>query len=275
MPTFDTPGSVELQIRLPAGHVALSTTDEPTTRIDLIPKGRRGDEAIEQIQIDAQERPGGHLISIERRDRIRWGPISIDWGEGDIEVRVSCPHGTDLEFNGASADLSASGRYGKVAAKTASGDLSLGDVAGKLQVKTASGDVSVQTIEAEANVVTVSGDVEIDAVEADLTARTVSGDVAIGRVRAPLTLSTTSGDVAIKTVEGGEVQVQSVSGDSRIGVAPGTGVWMDASSLSGALRSELSTVDDAPADSEGEIVPLRVKSVSGDVSFVRAAARAE
>jgi DUF4097 and DUF4098 domain-containing protein YvlB len=271
MPVFETPGSVELQIRLPAGHVVLNTTDEATTRVDLVPKGRRGDEAIEQITVEAQERPGGHLISIERRDRIRFGPISIDWGEGDIEVRVTCPHGADLEFNGASADLSASGRFGRVGAKTASGDLRLGIVGGKLQVKTASGAVSVQGVEADANVVTVSGDVDIEGIEAELTARTVSGDVAVGRVCAPLTLSTTSGDVALKVVERGDVRIQSVSGDTRIGVAQGIGVWLDASSLSGDLKSELADVQDVPADSEGEIVPLRVKSVSGDVSFVRAA----
>jgi DUF4097 and DUF4098 domain-containing protein YvlB len=269
---FETPGSVELQIRLPAGHVVLNTTDEPQTHVELVPKGRRGAEAIEQIKVEAQERPGGHVISIERRDRIRWGPISIDWGEGDVEVRVACPHGSDLEFNAASADLSASGRFGKVAAKTASGDLRFGTIGGKLSIKTASGDVSVQTVEADANVVTVSGDVDIEGIEADLTARTVSGDVALGRVRAPLTLSTTSGDVAVKVVERGDVRIQSVSGDTRIGVAHGTGVWLDASSLSGDLKSELADVQDVPADAEGEIVPLRVKSVSGDVSFVRASA---
>jgi DUF4097 and DUF4098 domain-containing protein YvlB len=275
MPVFETPGSVELQIRLPAGRVIVNTADEPKTEVELVPHGRRGDEALEQITVTAHERPGGHVISIERRDRIRWGPISIDWGEGDIEVRVVCPTGTDLDFNGASADLSASGHFGKVSAKSASGDLRLGSVSGKLQIKTASGDVSVQAIEADSNVVTVSGDVDIESVDADLTARTVSGDVELGRVRAPLTLSTTSGDVDVKAVERGEVRVQSVSGDARIGVAQGTGVWMDASSLSGDLSSELGTVSDPPSEPEGEIVPLRVKSVSGDVSFVRAAARAD
>ena len=271
MPVFETPGSVTLQIKIPAGHVVLTTSDEPKTEVELVSHGRRGSEALEQIVVTAHERPGGHVISIEQQDRLRWGPISINWG-GDVEVRVICPAGADLEFSGASADLSASGRFGKVSAKTASGDLALGSVADKLHVKTASGDVAIQRIESEGSVQTVSGDVEIECVEATLTMRTVSGDVEVGRVRAPLTVTTTSGDVAIKTVERGEVRVQSVSGDSRIGVAQGTGVWMDATSLSGDLKSELGVADDAPAETSGEIVPLQVKSVSGDVRFVRAAA---
>jgi DUF4097 and DUF4098 domain-containing protein YvlB len=272
VPVYDTPGSVELQIRLPAGHVIVKTTDEPKTEVELVPRGRRGQEAVEQIGITAREQPGGHVVTIEQRDRIRWGPIAISWG-GDVEVRITCPTGTDVDFNGASADLSALGSYGKIAAKTASGDLRLGEVSDAAQLKTASGDVSIQSIATESVLQTVSGDVEVERIDATLSARTVSGDVALGRVRAPVTLGTTSGDVAIKAVEAGEVRIQTVSGDARVGVAEGTAVWMDAVSVSGDLRSELGVVDDAPADESG-VVPLQVKTVSGDVSFVRAAALA-
>src|SRR5206468_2615991 len=122
MPTFETPGDVALEIRLPSGHVTVRTTDEPRTEVELVPRGRRGEEALEQIDVSAREQPGGHVVSIEQRDRFRWGPISIGWG-GDFEVQISCPNGTDVEFNGASSDLSAAGRYGRVSARTASGDL--------------------------------------------------------------------------------------------------------------------------------------------------------
>jgi DUF4097 and DUF4098 domain-containing protein YvlB len=270
VPLFETPGSVELQIRLPAGRATVKTADEPITNVELIPRGRRGEEAIEEIVVRADEKPGGHVISIERKDRIKWGPLSITWGEGDVEIHVTCPTGTDVDFNGASADLSALGSYGKVAAKTASGDLRLGEVAGGLQVKTASGDVFVQRIEDESSLQTVSGDVDIEQVDASLTARTVSGDVDLGRVRASLILGTTSGDVAVKAVERGEVKIQTVSGDARVGVAQGTAVWMDAVSVSGTLRSELGVAEDAPDHEGDDIVPLQVKTVSGDVSFVRA-----
>ena len=270
MPIFETPGSVVLEIRLPAGHVTVKSGDEPKTDVELVARGRRGEEAIEQIEVSARDQPGGHVVSIEQRDRFRWGPISINWGS-DVEVRITCPAGADLDFDGASADLSASGRFGKVAAKTASGDLHLGEIAGRLQVKTASGDVSVQTIETDSALNSVSGDVEIDRVEAALAARTVSGDIEIGLVRAPLVLATTSGDVAVRAVEDGEVRIQTVSGDARVGVAQGTAVWIDAVSVSGDLRSELGVTDEVPSGTDEDVVPLHVKTVSGDVSFIRAA----
>jgi DUF4097 and DUF4098 domain-containing protein YvlB len=101
----------------------------------------------------------------------------------------------------------------------------------------------------------------------------VSGDVVIGSVAGELGLSTTSGDVGVKAVVSGEVRVQTVSGDVRLGVARGTRVWIDAASVSGDLASELGLEDQhepAGADDAG-VVPLHVKTVSGDVSIVRAA----
>jgi DUF4097 and DUF4098 domain-containing protein YvlB len=69
------------------------------------------------------------------------------------------------------------------------------------------------------------------------------------------------------------VRVQTVSGDVRVGIARGTRVWIDAASVSGDLESELGLEDGAAGEDEGgSVVPLRVKTVSGDVAVVRSAA---
>jgi hypothetical protein len=65
-----------------------------------------------------------------------------------------------------------------------------------------------------------------------------------------------------------------VSGDVRVGVGRGTRVWIDAGTVSGDLGSELG-LDDAEPDTDdstasGPVVPLQLKTVSGDVSIVRA-----
>ena len=273
--TFDTPGSVTLQIRIPSGRVVVDTIDEPRTEIELVPRGRKGEEAMAQIDVSHDERGGRHVILIEQRDRIRWGPLQITWG-GDVEVRVRCPVGAELEFAGASADFRADGRYGKVSARTASGDIHIGDVDGRLEVKTASGDVELERVESDdASLVTVSGDVEIGTIAGRLMLRTVSGDVELGVARGPVTISTTSGDIDLRSLEAGELRIQSVSGDARVGIGPGTKIFVDAASVSGDLNSELSVGDEMPAEGEGdsdsaEVVPVHVKTVSGDVRLVRA-----
>ena len=127
------------------------------------------------------------------------------------------------------------------------------------QLKTASGDVSVGTIHAEGTIVTVSGALEIRRVLAPLNARSVSGDAKIG------------------AVEAGVADLQTVSGDAR-------SVWpaerasdSDAVSVSGDLESELGLADQAPAagsaeqEPGGAVVPIHVKTVSGDVNIGGAA----
>jgi len=269
MPVFDTPGSVSLQIQLPSGRVVVTTADEPRTSVELIPTGRRGPDAIEGVHVRAEEKAGGHVITIEEKDRIRWGPIRITWG-GDIEARITCPPGSDLDLSGGSTDLRVEGDLGEVSVRTASGDVRLEAVKKKLQVKTASGDISVATVETEASLIAVSGDLGVGRVDGALTARTVSGDLRIGAVRGPLALTTTSGDVTLESVEAGEVRIQTVSGDARIAVGRGTRVFIDAASVSGDLGSELGIADESPAEGQGEVVPLHVKTVSGDVAIVRA-----
>src|SRR6188474_1400038 len=271
MPTFDTPGSISLQVKLPSGRVVVTTADEPRTTVEVIPLGRRGQDAIDEIEVTMEERAGRHVVRVEQRDRFRWGPIQITWG-GDFECRVTCPVGTDLDLAGASTDVRVEGELGDVSARTASGDIRLQTVSGTLQVKTASGDVLVGDVGGQGSVATVSGDVGVERLDAPLTTRSVSGDISVGTISAELGVSTTSGDVDLKAVHAGEVRVQTVSGDVRVGIARGTRVWVDAASVSGDLESELGLEGQEAADEpEGAVVPLHVKTVSGDVAVVRAA----
>jgi Putative adhesin len=274
MHVFETPGSVSLQIKLPSGRVLVTTADEPRTTVEVVPVGRRGQDAVDEIDVTMEERLGRYVVRVEQQKNFRWGPIQITWG-GDFEVRISCPSGSDLDLDGGSTDVRADGELGEVAVRTASGDVRVQSAARELEVKTASGDVAVATAAAQAAVVTVSGDVEVERADASLTARSVSGDLVVGRSAGALGISTTSGDVDVKAVVDGDVRVQTVSGDVRIGIAKGTRTWIDAASVSGRLESELGLEDTEPPraeDGTDGVVPLHVKTVSGDVSVVRATA---
>jgi DUF4097 and DUF4098 domain-containing protein YvlB len=272
MPSYDTPGNVSLEIKLQSGRVVVTTADEPKTTVEVVPLGRTGRDAIEDIEITMDERSGRHVLRVEQKNNFKWGPIQISWG-GDFECRITCPPGSELDLSGASTDVRVEGDLGEVAARTASGDIRLGNVGGPLRVKTASGDVFVGDVAGEATVATVSGDMSIERIATALGARAVSGDVKIGAVAGELVVATTSGGVEVKAVESGDVRVQTVSGDVRVGIARGTRVWIDAASVSGALESELGLQDAGAAEeTRGEVVPLHVKTVSGDVAVVAAAA---
>jgi len=271
MHVFETPRDVSLHVRLAGGRVLVAATaDEPRTTVEIIPLGRAGDDAIDAIEVSADERPDGHLIRIEQKERIRWGPLQISWG-AEVEVRITCPPGSNLDFSGGSTDLRVEGDLRDATVKTASGDVRLADVARRFDVKTASGDVAAGTVGDGGQVVTVSGDVWLTAFAGELAVRTVSGDVRVGGVHGPFQHTSTSGDLMLDTVDGGEVRVQTVSGDVHIGVGHGTRVFIDATSVSGDLESGLGLDPEAPQepDDAGPVVPLRVKTVSGDVNIAR------
>lgn len=273
MHVFETPGSVSLQVRLPSGRVLVATADEPRTTVEVVAVGRRGQDAIDEIDVTMEERLGRYVVKVEQKDRFRWGPIQITWG-GDFECRIVCPPGSELDLSGGSTDVRAEGELGEVSIRTASGDIKLESVIRQLQVKTASGDIEVASVTGQASLVTVSGDVVLGAADSSVTARSVSGDVTVGHSSGDIGISTTSGDVDVKAVSGGDVRVQTVSGDVRLGITRGTRTWIDATSVSGRLESELGLEDHEPAPDEGPdpVVPLHVKTVSGDVSVVRGAA---
>jgi Putative adhesin len=272
MHSYETPGSVSLQIKLPSGRVVVTTVDEPKTTVEVVALGRRGRDPAEDIEVTMDEHAGRHVLRVEQKNNFKWGPIQISWG-GDFECRITCPPGTELDLSGASTDLRVEGDLGEVSARTASGDLHLQNVGGPLRVKTASGDVYVAAVAGDASLVTVSGDVYVERVDVAFNGRTVSGDVTIGAVAGEVGLATTSGDVDVKAVTSGDVRVQTVSGDVRVGIARGTRIWIDAASVSGTLESELGLQDaDAEGDAPGAVVPLQVKTVSGDVTVVRASA---
>ncbi|HXH08106.1 MAG TPA: DUF4097 family beta strand repeat-containing protein [Vicinamibacterales bacterium] len=262
MHAFETPGRVTLRVRLPAGRVVLAAAEGPRTTVELVSPGG----APEDVVVRAEEGRRGHVIVVEQRGRFRWGPLQL--GSVGVEARIACPPGSDLELAGAATEVEAEVDLGAVSARTASGGIRLAAV-DTLLVKAASGDVSVGPV-AEATVRTVAGGVAVESVERTLNARSVSGDVRVGRARGRVVVSTASGDVEVDAVEAGEVRAQTVSGDVRLAVAPGTRVWIDATSVSGSLSSELELSDEA-GDAEEGVVPLHVRTVSGAVRIARAA----
>jgi len=244
--TFATPGPVRLQIQIPAGDVELATADTAETTVELEARGRDADELEREARIEARPRGDGHEVIVEARGRglFRRG--------GEYLVRISAPHGADVNADLASADISGRGRYGEIEVDVASGDVEFEHVAGEADIDSASGDVQV----AHAGTAKVNS---------------ASGDVRLDDVAGPAEVNTASGDIDLRRVVSGAVKVNSASGDVEVGIAQGSRLWVDAQSLSGETSSELELESGAPVDTdEGPLVELRAVTMSGDISVRRA-----
>jgi hypothetical protein len=280
MPVYETPGPVLLRIDAGTADVHVEVGPAGETVVDAVPL--RDDEttreALHELRVEAAERGGRHEVVVEVPQKaggvLRLGRsprIEISRGPR-IELRLRCPAGSDLEVVTSGGDVQTRGRLGAVTAKSAGGDVLVEAAEGAVEVTTASGDVSVREAGGACMVRTGSGDVGVVRAHDMLTVHTVSGDVQVGEAAGPLSLSTVSGDQQVRVVGGnGDIRVQTVSGDVHLGVRPGLQLWIDASSVSGTLRSELDVDDGLPAETEGPAVELHARTVSGDVRIARAA----
>jgi DUF4097 and DUF4098 domain-containing protein YvlB len=233
--TFSTPEPPLLRIFVPSGDVRLDTTDGAETTVEV--EGPLEDDA--KIELHRNE------IVIEV------GKKRIFGGTSDHRVRISAPHASAVDANVASADVEGRGRFAAVEVNSASGDVSLDDVDGRLKVNTASGDVEVEHVTGEAKI------------------NSASGDVTVGETQGDAKVRTASGDIAIRSAVRGTIDVNSASGDVEVGIRRGSSVFIDASSMSGDMTSELD-VGDAPPVSDGPKVEFRARTMSGDVTLRRA-----
>jgi len=269
---FETPGPLAISVAIGSGKVDVTAHDAPVTEVEVVPL--RDDEntrrAAAQTRVELIERGGRHEVLVESPERsdlgfiIRRGP--------KLGVTVRCPGGADLNVKTASAPLRCTGTLGVVEAKTASGDVTVEDVR-SLSVATASGNVKAVDVEQGCSLKTASGDARIGSVGGPLTASLVSGDFELDEARGSVAVSTVSGDQRIGAVSAGPVKLSAVSGDVRVGVRPGLRLYLDIGTVSGSARSDLDADDTSPGDGgEGEVVELRVRTVSGDARIERARA---
>jgi DUF4097 and DUF4098 domain-containing protein YvlB len=267
---FETPGEVALRIAIGSGKVEVSAGSPGLTEVEVVPL--RDDEgtrrAAAETRVELVDRGDRQEILVETPERHELGFIGVRRGP-KLGVVVRCPSGADLSLKTASASLRATGALGEVQAKTASGDVLLENVRA-LDVATASGDLTAHSVADACSVKTASGDARLRTVGGPLTVSLVSGDLQLEEALGSVAVSTVSGDQRIGAVSAGPVKLSSVSGDVRVGVRPGLRLYLDVGTVGGTARSDLDS-DEPSGEPEGEVLELRVRTVSGDARIERAA----
>ena len=251
MATHHTPNGVRLKVRLLAGRCEIETADTTETVVEATPMNRSSAsrEAVDALVEELRDLAGGAkelVVEVPKRKRLVPG-----FGDAQVLIRVRGPHGLGLDVSTASADIDVIGRLGDADVRTASGDVRLESADGATEVKTASGDVALGRLAGASGV------------------NTMSGDVRVRETATALTVNTMSGDVRVQRATGGTIQLRSMSGDLEAAIARGASLYVDATSASGDVRSELPVTGSAPDGGHAD-VELRATSLSGDIVVTRA-----
>ncbi|NID04143.1 DUF4097 domain-containing protein [Luteibacter jiangsuensis] len=224
-----------------------------------------GDERNVDIRVEGDEKKG------------RWFSWGNDSSMQPTILNVRVPRSVAVDINVVSAPVSIDGLDG--------GKIDVESVSGRIRANLRSPEVSMQTVSGtidlagragRADLQTVSGDITAPNVSDKIDAQTVSGRMTIGGGPwKEANFSTVSGDTQINgsVVEGGKIDVDSMSGDVQIQLPPSTSAHLEASTFSGDLRSDWgspSKGEDGPGKElkttiGGGAGNIHVESFSGDV----------
>jgi Putative adhesin len=271
--TFPTPGAVALDLNLAAGEIhveAVAGLAETTVELEPL-HGEAAERLVEEARVEVRPgRDGAAEVVVQVLEPRRLGVFRSG---AEIRLTVRCPERARLHVRAASAEIRARGLLGAAELESASGDIEVEAVEGAVRAKGASSDLTFGSI-GGGRLEAASGDVEVRRITGEARIRTASGDVRVGTAEGSLEVQTASGDQEIDDVVSGRVALKAMSGDVRVGVRRGSGVWVDASSMSGETSSELDLGED-PGDADGPTLELEARTMSGDVRIVRAAAQGE
>jgi DUF4097 and DUF4098 domain-containing protein YvlB len=258
--TFETPGPLTVDIRVPSGEIELEAVEGTETIVEL----SASDEVEKEARIELRPKRDGHELRVVIEKR-----FGFFRGRDEVRLRMTTPTGADVEVSTASADTEGRGEFGKLHVNTASGDVSFDKATRDVAVNSASGDVAIDEIAGELIANTASGRVNLGHLAGDGKIHSASGDVQVKEAGASLKVQTASGDVEIESVREGDVLLQTASGDIEVGIKKGSKLWIDAKSMSGETASELD-IGDAQPDGDGPMVEIRATAMSGDITVKRA-----
>jgi DUF4097 and DUF4098 domain-containing protein YvlB len=183
-----------------------------------------------------------------------------------VDVVIDLPVGSEVRIGCASADVTVDGRVSKAEITTASGAIRVDEVDGRTKLRTASGSVRAESVGGDLDVRTASGSIDLGHVGGHSLVRTASGSITMGQTDGSVSATTASGSVAVGEAHTGAVDLRSTSGRVEVGVRRGTLVWLDVTSVSGAVRSDLAADGTHAVAGNTPDLTVRARSVSGSVT---------
>ncbi|WP_433790321.1 DUF4097 family beta strand repeat-containing protein [Actinoplanes sp. CA-252034] len=255
---------VTVSLRALSGRVDVEAGRHETIQVDITPIG--DSSAARELAAEVTVALEGDTLVVhvpERRGAL--------WRRGhSLAISIRVPEGSTLTGRSASAAIRATGRYAQVGLKLSSGHSEVENVDGDASITASSGHLTLGRAGGAVTLKTSSGHLTIGDVIGDVTADTSSGDIRLGSVGASLDATSASGEIKVGRLHQGHARIRTSSGDVRVGVAPGTGVWLDLNTSSGRNVNSLAAPADNPP-STGATLELKVRTSSGDIRVERAA----
>jgi hypothetical protein len=273
MPKYDVSGPIDLDITVGVAFVEIVASDRHDAVVEFTPSkpGRSGDVSLARestVSFDS----GRIRVRVPRRLNL--------FSKGDsVDVRCDVPTGSrvtientygSVRTHGVLGDARIMAKYGGVTADTVDnlvldapyGTTDIAEVTGRLDVTAGYGVVRIAEVHGDARLRASHGSLELGTVAGDVDVAT-SGALTIDRALGDVSARSAHGPIRIREVSGGTIRLDNAHADLDVGVPAGVAAWIDASSVHGRVRNEL-TPDPAAADSD-RTVELHLHANYGNV----------
>lgn len=277
MPSYDVSGPIDLDVSAGVGFVDVVASDRADAVVEVVPSkpGRGGDESLARDSTVSFDN-GRVRVKVPRRLNL--------FGKGDsVDVRCEVPAGSRVTIETAYGSVRARGvlgdarivaKYGSVTADTVAdlvldapyGSTDIAEVTGRLDATAGHGTLRIAQVHGEARLRASHGTMELGTAGGDVEVAT-SGAFTIDRALGDVTARSAHGAIRIREVSGGTIRLDNGYADVDVGVPNGVAAWIDASSVHGRVRSEL-TPDPAAAASD-RAVELHLHANYGNVIIRR------
>jgi hypothetical protein len=261
---FDRSTPVTVALRVQGGHVEITAEERASVEVQIaaLDDNDSAREAARRTRVVLED--DTLLVQVPGTEYWQWRRSPR------LGITIKVPAGSALAGKSAAAGVRASGVYSVLQLNVASADVEVDEVAGDAQLEAASGDLSIARVGGGLRIKSSSGALRIGDVSGDVSAETASGAIALRSGGGSLRAKTASGNVEIGMLRQGKAQIGTASGDVRVGVASGTGVWLDLDTAAGRSTSDLTPHGEAPPADNPAHLELRVRAASGDIHVHRA-----
>jgi putative adhesin len=262
MHEFPCPRPITVAIRISGGAAELVAEERDSATVEVTPydDSPSSREAAAATRVELR----GATLVVEAPQNHGW----MFGRNAKVRLAIRVPVDSALTVKSASAEVRGDGRYATVSVHSASGNVRVDEVSGDATVNTASGDVRIGSVGGELRAHSASGEIAAEEVGRDASVHSASGDITIDRAGASVNAKTASGNLRVGVASTGVIKAGSASGSVSVGVAAGTGVWLDLSTMSGSTRSDLDLADEPPTG-ERPSLTLQVRTLSGNIDVHR------
>jgi hypothetical protein len=283
MPAYESLAPIDAEIDVSSsGHVEVVASDRADTTVEVTPTNpdRSGDVSLARAATVAFE---NNRLRVRVPGRLKvLGP-----GRDSVDVRVGLPAGSRAEIETGFGSVRVHGelgatrivaKYGNVSADRVGdltlvsphGEVDIAEVDGGLDVKAGHGHVRIGRIAGAARLRGAHGTLILGTTEGEVDVAT-SGPLTIERALGDVTARTAYGAIRVLEAEGGVLRLESAYKEVEVGVPTGVAAWVDAASVHGVIRNELTPGGEAAGTDR--TIELHLRANWADVLIRRAVRR--